>query len=303
METESGCQSIETEEGWDQNNKAQSTSPIALISREIWKQPLALIGLFIILGLLVVAVLAPVIAPYDPYFQVAEDRLQPPSVRYPFGTDDMGRDILSRVIWGSRLSLAAAAVVLTLASSIGIFIGAIAGYAGGKVDEILMRLTDMFLAFPAMILAMVIASALGPSLLNAMLAISVVWWPWYARLIRGQILSLKTMEYVEAAKALGASDRRVLWKYILPNCTAPVIVQATLDSGYAILTTASLSFIGVGALAPTPEWGSMISIGRSYILEQWWYPTFPGLAIFLAVAGFNLLGDSLRDILDPRLNV
>lgn len=303
METESDCQSIETEEGWDQNNKAQSTSPIALISREIWKQPLALIGLFIILGLLVVAVLAPVIAPYDPYFQVAEDRLQPPSVRYPFGTDDMGRDILSRVIWGSRLSLAAAAVVLTLASSIGIFIGAIAGYAGGKVDEILMRLTDMFLAFPAMILAMVIASALGPSLLNAMLAISVVWWPWYARLIRGQILSLKTMEYVEAAKALGASDRRVLWKYILPNCTAPVIVQATLDSGYAILTTASLSFIGVGALAPTPEWGSMISIGRSYILEQWWYPTFPGLAIFLAVAGFNLLGDSLRDILDPRLNV
>jgi len=300
---ESISQRIEVQEGWAQKTKAQSNSPLALISREIWKHPLALIGLIIILGLLIVAVLAPVIAPNDPYYQVAEDRLQPPSIRYPFGTDDMGRDIFSRVIWGSRLSLAASVVVLTLASSIGIVIGSIAGYMGGKVDDILMRLTDMFLAFPAMILAMVIASALGPSLLNAMLAISVVWWPWYARLIRGQILSLKNMEYVEAAKALGASNRRILWKYILPNCMAPMIVQATLDSGYAILTTASLSFIGVGALAPTPEWGSMISIGRSFILVQWWYPTFPGLAIFMAVAGFNLLGDGLRDILDPRLNV
>jgi peptide/nickel transport system permease protein len=276
---------------------------LALSCHSLGKHPLALVGLIIISVLILVAVLAPVIAPFDPYQQVAEDRLQPPGSRYLFGTDDMGRDVFSRVIYGSRLSLAAAAVVLVLSMSSGIVIGAVAGYVGGRLDEVLMRITDMFLAFPAMVLAMVIASALGPSLLNAMIAIAVVWWPWYARLIRGQILSLKTMEYVEAAKALGAGNVRILWKYILPNCTAPLIVQATLDSGYAILTTASLSFIGVGALAPTPEWGSMISIGRSYILGQWWYPTFPGLAIFLAVAGFNLLGDGLRDILDPRISL
>ena len=289
------------QEEWSKGTESGGAGLLGTVYREIWKQPLAVVGLAIILFMIVIAILAPVIAPYDPYHQIPEDRLQSPNLHYFFGTDDMGRDIFSRVIWGSRLSLAAAAVVLSLSTSIGILIGAFAGYLGGKVDEILMRITDMFLAFPAMILAMVIASALGPSLLNAMIAISVVWWPWYARLIRGQILSLKTMEYVEAARALGASNQRILWKYILPNCTAPLIIQATLDSGYAILTTASLSFIGVGALAPTPEWGSMISIGRSYILVQWWYPTFPGLAIFLAVAGFNLLGDGLRDILDPRL--
>lgn len=281
----------------------KGSGPLGMIYYNIWKHPLAVVGLVIILILILTAFFAPLLAPFDPYHQVAEDRLQPPGGRYLFGTDDMGRDIFSRVIWGSRLSLTAAAVVLALSTSIGIFIGAIAGYIGGRVDEVLMRITDMFLAFPAMVLAMVIASALGPSLINAMIAIAVVWWPWYARLIRGQILSIKTMEYVEAAKALGAGNARILWKYILPNCTAPLIVQATLDSGYAILTTASLSFIGVGALAPTPEWGSMISIGRSYILVQWWYPTFPGLAIFLAVAGFNLLGDGLRDILDPRLGI
>ncbi len=279
-----------------------SISPLALIYRDIRHHPLALAGMIITIVLIATAVFAPYIAPYDPYDIVQEDRLEPPSFRHPFGTDDNGRDIFSRVIWGSRLSLAAVGVVLIVACSIGIFVGSIAGYLGGKVDEILMRVTDMFLAFPAMILAMVIASALGPSLLNAMIAIAVVWWPWYARLLRGQILYLKNQEYVEAARALGASNRRILLKYILPNCTAPIIVQATLDSGYAILTTASLSFIGVGALAPTPEWGSMISIGRSFILAQWWFPTFPGLAIFLAVAGFNLLGDGLRDILDPRLN-
>ncbi|MBW1961562.1 MAG: ABC transporter permease [Deltaproteobacteria bacterium] len=290
----------------DWGSETETGEPGGIFSRiyhNIWNHPLAVVGLVIILILILTAVLAPVIAPFDPYHQVAEDRLKPPGTTYFFGTDDMGRDIFSRVIWGSRLSLAAAAVVIALSTNIGIFIGAISGYLGGRVDEILMRITDMFLAFPAMVLAMVIASALGPSLINAMIAISVVWWPWYARLIRGQILSIKTMEYIEAAKALGASNARILWKYTLPNCTAPLIVQATLDSGYAILTTASLSFIGVGALAPTPEWGSMISIGRSYILMQWWYPTFPGLAIFLAVAGFNLLGDGLRDILDPRLNV
>jgi len=273
------------------------------LHRSLSRHPLALVGLVMIVILLAAAVFAPVIAGYDPYHIVPEERLAPPSSRHLFGTDDMGRDIFSRVVYGARLSLTAALVVLAIASSVGVLIGSIAGYWGGRVDEVLMRLTDMFLAFPAMILAMCIASALGPSLINAMIAISVVWWPWYARLIRGQILSLKNKEFVEAARALGASNTRILWKYILPNCTAPLIVQGTLDIGYAILTTASLSFIGVGAVPPTPEWGSMISIGRSYILVQWWYPTFPGLAIFFAVAGFNLLGDGLRDIFDPRLNV
>jgi len=288
---------------WELETGSRDTTRLRGILRDIRHHPLAMAGLIVILILLVTAILAPIIAPYDPYHIVPEERLKPPGLSYLFGTDDMGRDIFSRVVHGSRLSLMAAMVVLAIASSIGVLIGSIAGYWGGRVDEILMRLTDMFLAFPAMILAMCIASALGPSLINAMIAISVVWWPWYARLIRGQILSLKNIEYVEAARALGATNARILWKYILPNCMAPLIVQGTLDIGYAILTTASLSFIGVGAVPPTPEWGSMISIGRSYILVQWWLPTFPGLAIFLAVAGFNLLGDGLRDILDPRLNV
>ena len=288
---------------WELEAGSKDTTRLRGILRDIRHHPLAMAGLVVILILLVTAILAPIIAPYDPYHIVPEERLKPPGMGHLFGTDDMGRDIFSRVVHGSRLSLMAAMVVLAIASSIGVLIGSIAGYWGGRVDEILMRLTDMFLAFPAMILAMCIASALGPSLINAMIAISVVWWPWYARLIRGQILSLKNIEYVEAARALGATNARILWKYILPNCMAPLIVQATLDIGYAILTTASLSFIGVGAVPPTPEWGSMISVGRSYILVQWWLPTFPGLAIFLAVAGFNLLGDGLRDILDPRLNV
>lgn len=275
---------------------------IWVIILNIRRHPLAMVGAVIILILLIAAVFAPLIAPYDPYHIMPENRLASPGLHNFFGTDDMGRDIFSRVVYGSRLSLMAALVVLSLASAIGILIGSIAGYFGGRIDDLLMRLTDMFLAFPALILAMCIASALGPSLINAMIAISAVWWPWYARLIRGQILSLKNQEFVEAARAFGASTARILWKYILPNCLAPLIVQVTLDIGYAILTTASLSFIGVGAVPPTPEWGSMISIGRNYVLVQWWYPTFPGLAIFMAVAGFNLLGDGLRDILDPRLD-
>ena len=281
---------------------APSAQPgfLDLVLHRIWQHPLALTGTVIILLLVTAAALAPWLTSYDPYQIASDNRLAAPSWQHFFGTDDMGRDIFSRVLYGARLSLLAAMVVLILATGIGVVVGAIAGYYGGWVDEILMRTTDMFLAFPAMILAMCIASALGPSLINAMIAVSIVWWPWYARLIRGQILSLKNKEYVEAARALGASDARVLWKYILPNCTAPLIIQITLDIGYAILTTASLSFIGVGAVPPTPEWGAMISVGRGFILVQWWYPTFPGLAIFLAVAGFSLLGDGLRDILDPR---
>jgi peptide/nickel transport system permease protein len=217
------------------------------------------------------------------------------------GTDDGGRDILARIIFGTRSSLLTALGILAMASVTGTAIGLAAGYFGGWVDEVLMRVTDMFLAFPALVLAMGMAATLGPSLFNAMLATAVVWWPWYARLVRGQALHLKHEAFVDAARVSGASAFRITVHHILRNCLTPIIVQMSLDIGYAILTLASLSFIGLGAQPPTPEWGSMVSLGRDYFLEQWWMVTFPGLAIFLSVMAFNLLGDGLQEALSPRL--
>lgn len=263
--------------------------------------PVGLTGLVLGVGLILIALAAPLIVPYDPIKLNPRDRLLPPSVAHVFGTDDGGRDIFSRVVFGSRYSLAAAAVVLTLAVIVGTSVGLVAGFAGGKTDEALMRLTDMFLAFPALVLAMGISAALGPSLVNSMIAIAVVWWPWYARLVRGQTLRLRQEQFVDAARASGASDGRMIFRHILPNCWTPIIVQVTLDIGYAILTTASLSFIGLGAQPPTPEWGAMVNTGKDYILDQWWMATFPGLAIFLAVMAFNLLGDGLQEALSPVL--
>ena len=232
---------------------------------------------------------------------LGQARLLAPSLAHWFGTDEGGRDIFSRVVFGTRYSLLAAVVVLALAVTIGTTIGLVAGFAGGKIDEALMRLTDMFLAFPALVLAMGISAALGASLANSMIAIAIVWWPWYARLVRGQTLRLRQEQFVEAARASGASDARMVLRHILPNCWTPIIVQITLDVGYAILTTASLSFIGLGAQPPTPEWGAMVATGKDYILDQWWLATFPGLAIFLAVMAFNLLGDGLQEALSPVL--
>ena len=258
-------------------------------------------GLVLAIGLFGIAVAAPVIAPSDPVSLAPKNRLLPPSSTNWFGTDDGGRDIFSRVVFGARYSLLAAAVVLSLAVTFGTAVGLIAGFAGGKIDEALMRLTDMFLAFPALVLAMGISAALGASLVNSMIAIAVVWWPWYARLVRGQTLRLRQEQFVDAARASGASDAHMIVRHILPNCWTPIIVQVTLDVGYAILTTASLSFIGLGAQPPTPEWGAMVATGKDYILDQWWLSTFPGLAIFLAVMAFNLVGDGLQEALSPIL--
>ncbi len=256
----------------------------------------------ILIGILaLVAVSAPLIAPADPLKQVLSTRLKPPSPAHWLGTDQLGRDVLSRMMYGARISLLVGTVVVGLAGSLGTFVGLIAGYAGGWLDEGLMRLTDVFFAFPALILAMAISGALGPSLTNAMIAIAVVSWPVYARLVRAQVLSLREREFVEAARGLGASARQIVWKHILPNTLAPILVQASFDMGGAILAAAGLSFIGFGAQPPIAEWGVMISEGRNYIVTQPWLSLFPGLAILLTVAAFNLIGDGLRDALDPRL--
>ena len=280
---------------------AQSTNWARQVSDRLRANPVSMIGLILAVGMFGIAVAAPVIAPYDPVSLAPKNRLLPPSSMNWFGTDDGGRDVFSRVVFGARYSLLAAAVVLSLAATFGTAVGLIAGFAGGKIDEALMRLTDMFLAFPALVLAMGISAALGASLANSMIAIAVVWWPWYARLVRGQTLRVRHEQFVDAARASGASDAHMILRHILPNCWTPIIVQVTLDVGYAILTTASLSFIGLGAQPPTPEWGAMVATGKDYILDQWWMSTFPGLAIFLAVMAFNLVGDGLQEALSPNL--
>ena len=260
----------------------------------------AMIGLAIILFWLFIAAFAPKIAPYDPLEQDLMHRLEPPNAVHWFGSDELGRDIFSRVLYGARISMPLGIVVVFLSGLIGVVVGGISGYVGGTFDEILMRIADVFLAFPSLVLAMAITAALGPGLNNAMLAIVVVLWPTYARVIRGQVLAVKSREYIEAARAIGAPSRRILLRHILPNAYTPVFVKASLDVGAAILIAAGLSFIGLGAPPPTPEWGTMVSMGRQKF-AQWWIATFPGLAMFTVVMGFNFLGDGLRDLLDPRI--
>jgi peptide/nickel transport system permease protein len=268
--------------------------------RRLLSNPLSAIGAVLVLIVVLIAVLAPLIAPFDPIVMASQNRLLPPSAVNWFGTDDSGRDIFSRIVFGTRYSLLAALGILVIASALGTVIGLAAGLFGGWVDEALMRLTDMFLAFPALVLAMGMAAALGPSLFNAMIATVLVWWPWYARLVRGQTLQLKQEAFVEASIVAGASRWRIAFHHILRNCLTPLIVQISLDIGYAVLTLAGLSFIGLGAQPPTPEWGSMVSVGRDYFLDQWWMVTFPGMAIFISVMAFNLLGDGLQEVLSPR---
>ncbi len=265
------------------------------------RQPSIVAGLLILLLFGAAALLAPVLSPADPLAQNVVEGLRPPSSEHLLGTDKLGRDILSRMLYGARISLMVGALVVAIASSVGAALGLLAGYVGGWADELLMRVTDIFFAFPALILAMAIAGALGPSLRNALIAISAVSWPVYARLIRGQVLALKEREFVLAARALGVPERRIIARHLLPNTLAPLLVQASFDMGAAITSVAGLSFIGFGAQPPTPEWGVMISEGRNYMATQWWLATFPALAILLVVGGFNLLGDGLRDLLDPRL--
>ena len=241
------------------------------------------------------------LTPADPYAQdITGSRLLAPSFSHPFGTDELGRDIFSRIIVGTWVSLQVAFVVLIFAVVFGTIVGAISGYLGGLADEILMRITDMFLAFPALILAIAIAATLGRSLPNTMIALSTVFWPWYARLVRAQVLTIRERDFVTAGRSLGMPPVRLVFRHILPNAIPVVIIQVTLDVGYAILATSSLSFIGLGAQPPSAEWGTMLADARNYFRDAWWYTTFPGLALTLTVFAFNVLGDGLQDALDPR---
>lgn len=266
---------------------------------QIRRQPLAIVGLVIIVIVLAIAILAPVLTPYPPDGMDLANRFAPPSLEHPLGTDYIGRDLLSRVFHGVRISLLMVAFVLGLSIPTGVMVGAIAGYVGGWLDNLMMRVTDIFMAFPPLVLALAIAAALGRGMINAVLAVSLVWWPWYARLARGQVLSVKENLYVLSAQSMGAGHFRVILRHILPNCMSPILILATLDVGLVILVTSGLSFIGLGARPPTPELGSMIEETRIYLLEYPWIPTFPGLAITFIALGFNLFGDGLRDILDP----
>ena len=278
------------------SNALRSVKTSALL-----RSPLTVLGLAIILMFVLSAVFAPLLAPMDPTQQILSQRLKPPSAGHWLGMDQLGRDVFSRLLFGAPISLTVGLVVVGSASTLGTLVGLIAGYARGTVDELLMRLTDVFFAFPPLILAMAIAGALGPSLNNAMIAIAAVTWPVYARLVRGQVLSLREREFIEAAFSIGASTPRILFRHLLPNALAPILVQASFDMGGAILSAAGLSFIGFGARPPTPEWGVMISEGSKFFSTQPWLSFFPGLAILLTVAAFNLIGDGLRDAFDPRL--
>jgi len=283
----------------------ESLKEAGMIWRIFKKNPLHVFGLVIILSFIFIAVFAPFLAPYPEQGEGTEynvsKRFQKPSWEHLCGTDWLGRDLLSRVIMGSRVSLRAGLLIVFLSVIIGTPIGAVAGYYGGKLDEILMRITDIFLSFPPLLLAIAIAAVLGPSVENAIIAIAVSWWTWYTRIERAVTLSLKEEGFIEAAKALGISDFKIITRHIIPNSLAPIMVQATMDTGSAILTMASLSFIGLGATPPTPEWGLIVSKGRIYVLQFWWISLFPSIAIFLVVLGFNLVGDGLREALDPRL--
>jgi peptide/nickel transport system permease protein len=266
----------------------------------LWRNRAFAIGAVIVGAWLVTALAAPVIAPQSPVDVDVMNRLQPPSFGHLFGTDEAGRDNFSRIIYGARISIPAALGVIVIATLVGSAIGAVAGYAGGRVDELLMRMVDVVLAFPSILLAMAITAALGLGLKHAMLAMILVWWPEFARLMRGQVLATKANDYVTSARALGAETSRVLGVHVIPNALAPIVVKATLDIGNAIVLIAALSFIGLGAVPPAPEWGAMIAAGRSKF-EYWWVGTFPGLAILSVVLGFNFLGDGLQDWLNPRL--
>jgi peptide/nickel transport system permease protein len=268
--------------------------------RQSW---LALVGLAVVLVLLLIAAVGPDIAPYPQDLAGGVRtgaRFQPPQDQFWFGTNELGQDVLSLVLAGTRISLLTGVVVVLLGAASGTFVGSIAGFFGGWIDEVLMRIVDLVLTVPSLILAMAVATALGPGIGNMIIAITVSWWPGYARLVRGEVMAKKQETFVVAATAAGAGAARLLRRHILPNILSPIIVKMSLDIGFAILTVASLGFIGIGVRPPTPEWGSLLSVARANVTQYWWTAIFPGLAIFIAVFAFNLLGDGLRDLLDPR---
>jgi peptide/nickel transport system permease protein len=267
------------------------------------RSPLSVTGMVLVGIFFLIALIGPWIVPYPEDATGAvhmSQKLTAPGSQFWFGTDEMGRDVFTRVILGTRVSLKIGLIIVCAAMGIGVPLGITAGFVGGWINEVIMRITDIFLAIPGLILALAIIGALGPGITNSMIALSLVWWPGYVRLVQGKTLSLKEESFIEAAQSVGAGKARIIFLHILPNCTSPIIVKASMDMGMAILAAAGLGFIGVGAQPPAPEWGAMISIARNYLPNWWWYALFPGLAIFITVLGFNLLGDGLRDILDPQ---
>ena len=271
------------------------------IVQQLKRDKLAMIGAIIIFFLAGIAILAPYIAPYDAIELDLKNRLSPPDRNHLMGTDNLGRDVFSRIIYGTRISLSMATVVVMIVMFLGIAMGTIAGYCGGIIDGAIMRMVDVLLAFPNIILALVIAGILGPSLTNVMIALSAIWWVSYARIIRGSVLSVKEKEFVEAVRAMGCSDASIAVRHVLPNVLSPVIVLATLDMGHIILSIAALSFLGLGAQPPIPEWGTMLNEGRPFMETAPHLMIFPGLMIMVVVLAFNFLGDGLRDALDPRM--
>ncbi|MEP7033600.1 MAG: ABC transporter permease [Actinomycetota bacterium] len=264
------------------------------------RNKLMTVGAAAALMISVIGLLAPLLAPYAPDAALPTQTLLPPSAVHWFGTDQLGRDVLSRILYGARVSPMIALLVLFLACVVGVPLGIAAGYFRGAIDDVIMRITDVFLAFPALLLALAIAAVLPPSIGSVTFAIAITWWPWYTRLIRGQAASVSRRPYVEGARAAGVSHTRILFRHVLPNSLTPLIVQVSLDVSAVILTVSALSFLGLGAQDPTPDWGLMVSQGQQYFQTQWWLVTFPGIAILLTAVAFNLLGDGLRDVLDPR---
>ena len=262
--------------------------------------PLACVGLAIVVALLLLALLAPAIATHDPLAQSLARRLQPPSAEHYFGTDALGRDIFSRIVHGARITLLVVLVVVVTVGPIGLLVGTAAGYAGGALDTVLMRVTDIFLAFPRLILALAFVAALGPGIENAVIAIAFTAWPPYARVARAEAMVIRNADFIAATRLQGASPLRIVLRHVLPLCVPSLIVRSTLDMAGIILTAAGLGFLGLGAQPPMPEWGAMIATGRDYIFDQWWVATMPGIAICVVALGFNLLGDGLRDVLDPK---
>ncbi|MEM1560636.1 MAG: ABC transporter permease [Ignisphaera sp.] len=297
-------------QGWKNHKILGISRPISqfinewkLIFAVIRKSPITTIGLAIVMGFVILGIVGPYITPYDPMtigVTGTLKRLHPPCLEHPFGTDEYGRDLFSRVLYGARISLIAALCVMALAVPIGIVLGLVSGYYGGIIDEIIMRVTDIFLSFPGLVLAIAFSASLGAGLTSAIIALAAVWWPGYVRVIRAQVLVVKEMLFVEAAKAIGVKTSRILFRHILPNSITPLLVLITFDFGSVILATSALSFIGLGAQPPIPEWGRLIADGRKWFPEKWWYSFFPGLAILVTVLGFNLLGDGIRDVMDPR---
>ncbi|HEY3064797.1 MAG TPA: ABC transporter permease [Methylomirabilota bacterium] len=288
--------------GWweDRRHAAREAQRYARI---FGRNTASIAGLLLVVAFLAVALVGPWIVPYpeDATGAVHLDRkLQGPSRAHWFGTDEVGDDVYTRVVLGTRVSLQIGLVITVIAALVGVPLGVVAGYVGGATGEIILRVTDVFLAVPALVLAVAVVSALGPGIVNAVIAIALVWWPGYVRLVHGKALAVTQESYVEAARAVGMGRVRIAFVHVLPNCLSPILVKASMDMGTAILTAASLGFIGLGAQPPNPEWGAMISHGRNYLPTWWWYSAFPGLAIYLTVLGFNLLGDGLRDVLDPK---